>query len=515
MLYAHASGPGGLAAFRPQDLRSKLSNARRSPSQGYRGSPSPAAVGRIRGRLCVASALGEGGENAALVTKVKQAGVAMAAALCISAAGLGGGQAAIASDTAAVGACILQSCQRALAGCLADATCVENLVCIQLCQGRPDEADCQVECGNKYSDDAVVKFDTCALTEKKCVPKIEDDGSYPAPPDTAIVKSFDLDKFKGRWYITAGLNKLFDAFDCQEHFFTVPEPGTLYGQINWRVKRDEVGHFLPRTVYQKFYQNPSNPGKLQLDGSQEFLGFVDDWYILGAQLDGKASDYILVYYRGNNDAWSGYGGATVYSRSDKLPKQQVPRIKKELAAAGLDWDKFIVTDNTCGKQPADSAVEKLEKELAKDVVALEKELAKDVVAIEKEVVKDVTGIEKEVVKDVVALEKEVVKDVLAFEREVAKDIPLPEGFKKEFGKDVQKIERVLENDVNAFEAAVTKEYQAIRDVERRAVKRVKGILVEKPKEKAPESAAILAAKKGLVEEMLRETKVAGGWSTDL
>ena len=30
---------------------------------------------------------------------------------------------------------------------------------------------------------------------------------------------------QGRWYITAGLNPLFDTFDCQEHFFGVPEEG--------------------------------------------------------------------------------------------------------------------------------------------------------------------------------------------------------------------------------------------------------------------------------------------------
>lgn len=32
---------------------------------------------------------------------------------------------------------------------------------------------------------------------------------------------------QGRWYITAGLNPLFDQFDCQEHYFGVPEPGML------------------------------------------------------------------------------------------------------------------------------------------------------------------------------------------------------------------------------------------------------------------------------------------------
>jgi violaxanthin de-epoxidase len=51
---------------------------------------------------------------------------------------------ALAADTAAVGTCLLQNCQSALATCLSDATCVENLVCLQLCNGRPDETACQV-----------------------------------------------------------------------------------------------------------------------------------------------------------------------------------------------------------------------------------------------------------------------------------------------------------------------------------------------------------------------------------
>ena len=28
----------------------------------------------------------------------------------------------------------------------------------------------------------------------------------------------------------------------------------------------------------------------------------------------KPDEYAFIYYRGNNDAWSGYGGATVYTR---------------------------------------------------------------------------------------------------------------------------------------------------------------------------------------------------------
>ena len=51
------------------------------------------------------------------------------------------------------------------------------------------------------------------------------------PPECARDKDFDLSKFTGRWYITAGLNPLFDTFPCQEHFFGVPEPGRVFCQF--------------------------------------------------------------------------------------------------------------------------------------------------------------------------------------------------------------------------------------------------------------------------------------------
>jgi violaxanthin de-epoxidase len=42
----------------------------------------------------------------------------------------------------------------------------------------------------------------------------------------------------------------------------------------------------------------------------EYLHYNDDWYILAS----KPDEYLLIYYKGNNDAWKGYGGATVYTR---------------------------------------------------------------------------------------------------------------------------------------------------------------------------------------------------------
>ena len=50
----------------------------------------------------------------------------------------------MAADVAKVGSCLLGNCQVVLAKCLADGECLENLICLQLCNGRPDETACQV-----------------------------------------------------------------------------------------------------------------------------------------------------------------------------------------------------------------------------------------------------------------------------------------------------------------------------------------------------------------------------------
>ncbi len=50
----------------------------------------------------------------------------------------------MAADVAKVGQCLLGNCQVALAKCLADGECLENLICLQLCNGRKDETECQV-----------------------------------------------------------------------------------------------------------------------------------------------------------------------------------------------------------------------------------------------------------------------------------------------------------------------------------------------------------------------------------
>jgi violaxanthin de-epoxidase len=64
----------------------------------------------------------------------------------------------------------------------------------------------------------------------------------------AQVKSFDTSVWNGRWYISAGLNKIFDTFDCQVHFFNSPKPGLFFAKINWRVTEpDGMFCLLPST----------------------------------------------------------------------------------------------------------------------------------------------------------------------------------------------------------------------------------------------------------------------------
>ncbi len=73
----------------------------------------------------------------------------------------------------------------------------------------------QIRCGDLYADAVVKDFNTCAVTTKRCVPQRADQGQYPIPAADALVTSFNTADFTGRWYISAGLNPLFDTFDCQ------------------------------------------------------------------------------------------------------------------------------------------------------------------------------------------------------------------------------------------------------------------------------------------------------------
>ena len=102
---------------------------------------------------------------------------------------------------------------------------MESLACLNVCFGKPDEADCQIRCGDLYASPAVQRFNrhVCRLEECVRVAQRKSTGEYPVPDFDAIEtkEKVTVDDWtnKKRWYIVAGLNKDFDIFDCQEHFF--------------------------------------------------------------------------------------------------------------------------------------------------------------------------------------------------------------------------------------------------------------------------------------------------------
>jgi violaxanthin de-epoxidase len=164
-----------------------------------------------------------------------------------------------------------------------------------------------------------------------------------------MVSKFDTKLWNGKWYITAGQNKLFDIFPCQVHFFTETAPGTFYGKLNWRVEEPD-GEYFTRDALQQFVQDPKQPGHL-INHDNEYLHYQDDWYIIDYEYDDNKDGvppFAFVYYRGSNDAWDGYGGVVVYTRDSKLPESLLPRLRSAAQKVGFDYDKdFEAVDNSC------------------------------------------------------------------------------------------------------------------------------------------------------------------------
>ncbi|RXH82536.1 hypothetical protein DVH24_036877 [Malus domestica] len=236
----------------------------------------------------------------------------------------------------------------------------------------------KIKCGDLFENKVVDEFNECAVSRKKCVPMKSDVGEFPIPDPAALVKSFDMSKFNGKWFITSGLNPTFDVFDCQLHEFHT-ESSKLVGNLSWRIKTPDGG-FFTRSAEQKFVQDPNQPGILY-NHDNEYLHYQDDWYILSSKIENTPDDYIFVYYRGRNDAWDGYGGAVVYTRSSVLPESIVPELERAAKSVGRDFSKFIRTDNTCGPEPP--LVERLEKTIEEG----ERTIIEEVKQIEGEVEK--------------------------------------------------------------------------------------------------------------------------------
>ena len=369
-----------------------------------------------------------------------------------------------AADGAAIASCLFKKCPSQLAQCIVNPKCLANVICINTCNNSPDETGCQIKCGDIFENEVVGDFNKCAVSDMTCVPQKQDDGSYPVPKPELLVDKFDTSLFNGRWYITAGQNKLFDIFPCQVHFFTETAPGKFFGKLNWRITEPD-GEFFTRDALQRFVQDPKQPAHL-INHDNEYLHYEDDWYILDYEYDNNPSGtppFALVYYRGSNDAWVGYGGAVVYTRDAKLPESLIPRLREAVKKVNFDFDKdFEITDNTCKAYDKSQTLLLREQFAGKVAIQTEKQLQQQAVIargnsvnaakaqklyisnelnqvekafeelkdkaeeFEEEIVKDVQVIEKEIVDEVKILEKDVVDEVKLFEKGIVDEVKILE-----------------------------------------------------------------------------------------
>ena len=118
---------------------------------------------------------------------------------------------AMATDSGAIVGCLFSKCQLPLAKCIANPKCLANVVCINTCNGRDDEIECQIKCGDLFENEVVGDFNKCVVSDMGCVPQKPDEGLYPVLKDEQLVQKFDTKLWNGKWYITSGQNELFDV----------------------------------------------------------------------------------------------------------------------------------------------------------------------------------------------------------------------------------------------------------------------------------------------------------------
>jgi VDE lipocalin domain len=109
-----------------------------------------------------------------------------------------------AADPNAIVGCLFQKCAVQLGKCIASPLCLANVVCINTCNDRPDEIECQIKCGDTFDNPAIAQFNKCAVSDMSCVPQQQDTGLYPVPSRDITVPKFNTNFFNGRLYITAG-----------------------------------------------------------------------------------------------------------------------------------------------------------------------------------------------------------------------------------------------------------------------------------------------------------------------
>ena len=158
-----------------------------------------------------------------------------------------------------------------------------------------------------------------------------------------------------------------------------------------------------------------------INHDNDYLHYQDEWNILDYATDDNKEGvppFAFVYYRGENDAWVGYGGAVVYTRDSKLPEVLLPRLREAAKKVNFDFDKdFEITDNTCKVLKEGEEIILREKFAGKMAIQTEKQLQQQAVLARTAATNEVGVAEKAAEK---ALQR-IVEKALQFEKELAQD----------------------------------------------------------------------------------------------
>lgn len=146
----------------------------------------------------------------------------------------------------------------------------------------------------------------------------------------------------------------------------------------------------------------------------------DDWYVL----DYEPDNFVLVYYRGSNDAWDGYGGAFLYTKSASFDPALTPRLSTAMQKAQLPYsfNDFTITDNSCRPQTESPTV--LREQFAKRLlITEEQQLQEQLTALRNAATNTLFNEEQEAARAIQNLEREFG----VFQKEVQKEVQEVEG----------------------------------------------------------------------------------------
>ena len=219
-----------------------------------------------------------------------------------------------------------------------------------------------------YETPAMRRFSDCAMTAYQCVPPLPADevqekafeearrrvATLPSLPSPPPLGSF----LRGEWRVSLGLNPTFDTFPCQRHFFAPPSPNAAAAteataRFTYRVPRSGGSRPLLRSDGRTFtVPDPANPRFWRVKPDPPYLGYVESWLFLGGQPNDPSDPWFAVRYFGRNAAWSGFGGANVYTRSGLPPAAPgaVEAMERALEIGGMKREDMVAVDNRCEEE---------------------------------------------------------------------------------------------------------------------------------------------------------------------